>query len=103
MPKEDKLGPEENQSPIWKHRPTIGANLKPDPDYVFDSIMGGNKHSPTGGSESEYHDQPGECEKSAKANYGIESPEGPYSEEFDEGTDYSDRSQGATLEKGSID
>jgi len=103
VPKEDKLGPTENQSPQWKNHPTVGANLKPDPDYVKDSLMGGNKHSSTGGSADEYHDAPGAVEKMARDNYGTESPEGPYFEEFSEGTDYNDRSQGSTLDKGSID
>lgn len=103
MPKDDKLGPGENQSPKHKNNPTIGANVKPDQDYIDDSLIGGNKHTSTGGSESEYHDAPGECDKNARKNYGVDSPEGPYFEEFSEGSDYSDRSQGSTLDRGSID
>lgn len=103
MPKVDKLGPKENQSPVWKHRATTGADLSPEADYVEDSLIGGNKHSATGGSRDEHNDNPGPVEKKARANYGTDTPEGPYDEDFNEGTHYEDRSQGATLTRGSID
>lgn len=102
--KRDVLGPKENQSPVWKHRPSNGANLEPDPDYVTDSLIGGPKHTSTGGSESEYHDSPGAVEREARDNYGIETPEGPYFEEFSEGGEPpEEKSQGATLTRGSVD
>lgn len=93
----------ENASPISKNRPTTGANPPESEDFDY-AESGGNKHTSTGGSRDMYSDNPGPVEREAKSNQGIQTPSGPYEDNFSEGDSPGpERSIGASLDKGSID
>ena len=88
-----------NQTPIAKNRPSTGSNPSIN---ERDSLIGGNKHSSTGGGQDE-HRNPGALEKQGRARFGIVSggPESVNSEETSSG-EASSASQGSTLTRAGI-
>lgn len=96
----DELG--DMQSPTHKAEPTKGANPKMPEDFQ-DGGIGGNKHSTTGGSRDAFSDNPGEVERSAAANHGVQKHNRLYEDNFDEGGPGDVDSIGASRKSGSID
>ena len=91
------------KSYIAENRPTKGASPNTDKQDEA-ALIGGNKHTGTGGSADEYSDRQNECTQNARGNYGIDTPALEYEDNFSEG-DYpgEEKSIGATMDSGSID